>query len=556
MSQPARQKIATLSAEPQAHGVRKRARVSSAGDLLEMHADRMAQAVLEGARTQSPHRHSITPRLGLAADSSAVLISDGTGVHALGLHPLSGSGEPLSPQLRDDLEAGFGFDFGSVRVHRDSESAQSAAVLHAKAYASGSRIVLGARSHQLSPMAMRELVTHELAHVVQQSRDPSLAYGAGVLIQRQPTDLSGIPQTERQAIQIGTTAVTVPAERITAFFTIMPSGRPSESRSVGATDSFATGIPSALRGGLSSIAAYIAGDTNALPLNSSIEVDLDLSAHGGAATTYRFTYFSHTTGSGRAATTANVMLIEQVGAILAAPVAQTAPSGAFTVGSTNLALSGRWADPDYTILHQALSLLPAAALSAAAGLTFRRVGGATGPEGGRYDSGSDTVELNNTAFPGATDLRIGQRPPAVRAVLHEVGHAIDLRILERAWQAFNVAGQSAAARRTLLAVRSPSGSRWGRQAGSTSTDEIQENPGDSAPAFRAAVQRDGVRRDTSGSRTTPEGTTATLSGGITTYSDTDYQELYAESFAMYVAAPQTLRQLRPATFAYFRSQFP
>lgn len=170
-------------------------------------------------------------------------------------------------------------------------------------------------------------------------------------------------------------------------------------------------------------------------------------------------------------------------------------------------------------------------------------------------NGADTVELNNNAFPAATGLRIGQRPPAVRMVSHEIGHAIDLRVLERAWQAHNNAGQTAATRRTLLAVRSPSGSRWGRQAGSTA-DEIQENAGDSSPAFRAAVQRDGVRRDTSGSRTTPEGTTATLSGGITTYSDTDYQELYAESFAMYVAAPRTLEQLRPATYAYFRSQFP
>lgn len=516
----------------------------------------MAGEVLAGTAAPRQARSAITARTGWTADARTSFVQGSEGIDAQGLRPLNDMGQPLPAALRAHMEAGFGHDFGAVRVHRCEEAAKSAEVLHARAYASGSHIVLGTTMQQpWSAPNMRALIAHELAHVVQQSRAPLPAYGAVALIQRQPTQLSAIPQAERRVIRMGTTVVTVPAERITAFFTIMPSGRPSESRSVGATDSFATGIPAALRGGLSSIAAYIAGDTNALPLNSTIEVDLDLSAHGGAATTYRFTYFSHTTGSGRTASTSNVMLIEEVGAVLAVPAAQTAPSGAFTVGSTNFTLAGTWTDANYTVLHQALSLLPAAAMSAAAGLTFRRVGSATGPEGGHYDSGTDTIELNDTAFPGATDLRIGQRSPTVRAVLHEVGHAIDLRVLERAWQAYNTAGQTPAARRTLLAVRSPSGSRWGRQAGGTD-DEIQENAADATPAFRAAVQRDGVQRDTSGTRTTPEGTTATLSGGITTYSDTDYQELYAESFAMYVAAPRTLEQLRPATFAYFRRQFP
>src|SRR5690606_36112234 len=137
-------------------------------------------------------------------------------------------------------------------------------------------------------------------------------------------------------IHVGTTSVTVPAERITAFFTIMPSGRPSESRSVRGSNSFDPAIPAAMRGGLASIAAYVAGDTNALPLESSVEVDLDLTAHGGAHSTYRFTYFTHSTGSGKAASSAPVMLIEQVGATLAAPTALTVPgNNAFTVGSSS-----------------------------------------------------------------------------------------------------------------------------------------------------------------------------------------------------------------------------
>ena len=78
---------------------------------------------------------------------------------------------------------------------------------------------------------------------------------------------------------------------------------------------------------------------------------------------------------------------------------------------------------------------------------------------------------------------------------------------------------------------------------------------DSRGAFRQAARRDQVRRDTSG-RVTTEGTTATLSGGITSYSDTDYEELFAEAFALYISAPETLRQLRPNIYTYFNTRYP
>lgn len=527
-------------------------RVATPGDAQEREAQRLA-ATGTTAREPAAPLPRVPASAGWTAGGTTRLdrAPDGAAL-ASGLQPLaSGAGEALPAPTQQRMAARLGHDFANVRLHRGTEASRSATALGAAAYTSGSQIVLGTEGQAMRGPALERLLTHELAHVVQQSRA-----GAAPLIQRQPTSLGGIPQAERRSIRAGTIPVTVPPERIAAFFTIMPSGRPSETRSVGATNSFGAGIGAALQGGLASIAAYIAGDTNGLPRNSSIEVDLDLSAHGGAATTYRFTYFAHTTGSGRSASTSDMMLIEQVGAVRARPAAVTAPSGAFSVGSTGYTLAGSWTDGDYTLLREALTLLPAAATTAAAGLTFRRVGGSTGPEAGRYRSGSDTVEINDLAFPAATNLRFGQRPPAVRTLLHEIGHAIDLRVLERAWQAYNSAGQTAAARRTLLAVRSPSGSRWGRAADGSGNDEIQQNAADAAPAFRAAVARDGVRRDTSGSRTTPEGTTATLSGGITTYSETDYQELYAESFAMYVAARETLRQLRPATFAYFAAQFP
>ncbi|WP_372015265.1 eCIS core domain-containing protein [Pseudoxanthomonas sp. 10H] len=529
-----------------------RMRVGEADGAGEREASRAADAVARGGEARVQPWPGAAPSNGAGAPATALSDTAAACVDAA----LATDGQRLDPASRGFMEGRFHRDFSQVRVHADATAVASAEALHAHAYATGNHIVFGRGAYAPHTAAGRHLLAHELAHVAQQP-----GTGAGLplqrLLQRQPTSLAAIPEAERRAIHAGMTAVSVPTERITAFFTIMPSGRPSESRSIGATNSFDPAIPAAMHTGLGSIGAWIAGDTNALPLNSSIEVDLDLSAHGGARTTYRFTHFTHTTGSGRSASSASVMLVEPVGATLAAPAAQTVPaSGTFAVGSASFTVGGNWNDADYTTLHQALGLLPAAALTAATGLTFRRVGAGTGAEGGHYDSGTDAVELNNRAFPASSDLRVGQRPLAVRNVLHEVGHAIDLRVLERAWQAYNSAGQTPAARRTLLAVRSPSGSRWGAATDGSGNDEIQENAGDTAPAFRAAVRRDGVRRDTSGARTTPEGTTATLSGGVTTYSDTDYQEMYAESFAMYVGARETLRQLRPATFAYFQSMFP
>lgn len=463
---------------------------------------------------------------------------------------LQDQGEALPTALRADLEPRLGHDFSQVRVHRDVRAAASAEAASAQAYTLGHHLVLGRQHQALQGSASRAVLAHELSHVVQQQA------GHGIVLQRLPTELSQIAEADRRALQVGTIAVPIPAQTLTEFFTLMPSGRPSGSEHIGGVqNSFGGTVPAALQQGLGSVAAHLVNRTNVLPLNTTLEVDLDLSAHGGSHSTYRFTYFTHHTGRGRTATAENVMLIELLHAAPAPVAAQTAPSGSFSVNGSSFTLSGRWSDADYTVLHQALGLLPDAARTGAAGLTFRRTSTPHGDEAGRYLPDTDTVELNNLAFPAASHLRVGELNPAVRTVLHEVGHALDLRVLERAWQAFNSAGQSPAARGTFLAARSLSGTRY--VAGDGGNYDTEEAAGDASPQFRAAVARDGVRRDTSGTRTTTDsGEIATLSGGPTRYADTNYEELYAEAFSLYMTAPETLRQLRPATYAYFLARFP
>jgi len=61
------------------------------------------------------------------------------------------------------MEARFGEDFSSVRVHADERAASSARALNARAYTLGEHVILGA-GEPASP----GLLAHELAHVVQQ----------------------------------------------------------------------------------------------------------------------------------------------------------------------------------------------------------------------------------------------------------------------------------------------------------------------------------------------------------------------------------------------------
>ena len=56
---------------------------------------------------------------------------------------LRGGGRPLDPATRSDMESRLGADFSDVRVHSDGAAKASAAELGARAYTSGSHVVVG-----------------------------------------------------------------------------------------------------------------------------------------------------------------------------------------------------------------------------------------------------------------------------------------------------------------------------------------------------------------------------------------------------------------------------
>jgi hypothetical protein len=77
-------------------------------------------------------------------------------------------GASLPSAVRADAEYRFGHSFGSVRIHTDSSAARSAAAIAARAYTFGSHIAFAAGEYRPETRAGRQLLAHELTHVVQQ----------------------------------------------------------------------------------------------------------------------------------------------------------------------------------------------------------------------------------------------------------------------------------------------------------------------------------------------------------------------------------------------------
>ncbi len=83
---------------------------------------------------------------------------------------LSSPGQPLDRATRGYFEPRFDRDFDRVRIHTGARAAGSAADIAARAYTVGADIVFGAGEYAPHSASGRQLLAHELAHVIQQSR--------------------------------------------------------------------------------------------------------------------------------------------------------------------------------------------------------------------------------------------------------------------------------------------------------------------------------------------------------------------------------------------------
>src|SRR4051794_33282701 len=102
------------------------------------------------------------------AGVGAALEEDRSPVHDV----INSGGQPLTPEVRTDMEARLGHDFGDVRLHTDGAAHDSAKSVNAHAYTVGSNVVFQRDKYDPSSDAGRTMLAHELTHVVQQRSGP------------------------------------------------------------------------------------------------------------------------------------------------------------------------------------------------------------------------------------------------------------------------------------------------------------------------------------------------------------------------------------------------
>jgi hypothetical protein len=134
-------------------------------------------------------------------------LQDGEGILATGLvHPdveaaiaaSRGLGRPLESDLGGRLAQGMGESFDDVRVHTDATAAALARAVSARAFTVGSDIFFAEGEYDPGSRAGTELISHEMAHVVQQRGAPL----TGPLAVSQPGDTL---EREAEAVARGVT---------------------------------------------------------------------------------------------------------------------------------------------------------------------------------------------------------------------------------------------------------------------------------------------------------------------------------------------------------------
>lgn len=134
-----------------------------------------------------------------ASDHPSSLIPHSSAVPPIVHEVLRSPGQSLDRETRAFMEPRFGHDFRDVRVHSDFRAAESAQAVNAQAYTVGRHIVFDRGSYTPVTDKGRQLLAHELAHVVQQSG----AIGSEAQLQvGEPTDAA-----EREADEAARTRV-------------------------------------------------------------------------------------------------------------------------------------------------------------------------------------------------------------------------------------------------------------------------------------------------------------------------------------------------------------
>ena len=156
-------------------GVQPRLEIGAVNDPLEREADAVAERVM---RMPEPLLPSTASGKEVGGEGKTNLIqtkaspaptaTEASPQLESSLNSLNSGGTPLDASSRAFFEPRFGEDFSQVRLHADTNAAQMADSLNAKAFTLGNNIAFAANQYSANTPAGKNLLGHELAHVVQQ----------------------------------------------------------------------------------------------------------------------------------------------------------------------------------------------------------------------------------------------------------------------------------------------------------------------------------------------------------------------------------------------------
>ncbi len=149
--------------------------VGQPSDSFERAADRVAARVVDRFRRPAKGRADA----GCAAELRPVPLAGGPPAPLaanLGaqIARARSNGRPFPEAVRVPMEQAFGADFSGVKVHSDAPSDRLNASIGAVAFTTGQDIFFRRGAYAPEQPEGRELIAHELAHVIQQDRSPAL----------------------------------------------------------------------------------------------------------------------------------------------------------------------------------------------------------------------------------------------------------------------------------------------------------------------------------------------------------------------------------------------
>ncbi len=158
--------------------IQTKLKVNRPGDRYEQEADRIADQVM---RMPEPSvQQQMKPEAEEEEEMLQTKATSGQSPNVSAILPnrinaLRGSGQPLPQSERAFFESRFGSDFSQVHVHADSQAAEMAASVNARAFTLGQDIVFGAGQYAPGTIKGKHLLAHELTHTIQQASMPEFS---------------------------------------------------------------------------------------------------------------------------------------------------------------------------------------------------------------------------------------------------------------------------------------------------------------------------------------------------------------------------------------------